>query len=108
MRGLLDDLVKSKELDEQRERAAQQLEEKKTELEGIREEVYSMRRLLERKEKQLEKEKPVDELLLAQRAETSDAPSFTSWKEKRRLSGRTRFLFVTGPRRLPNLRGVLR
>ncbi|EKG01366.1 hypothetical protein TCSYLVIO_007631 [Trypanosoma cruzi] len=69
MRGLLDDLVKSKELDEQRERAAQQLEEKRTELEGIREEVYSMRRLLERKEKQLEKEKPVDELLLAQRAE---------------------------------------
>ncbi|RNF02062.1 uncharacterized protein Tco025E_08451 [Trypanosoma conorhini] len=69
MREYVTKLVASKELDEQRERAAQQLNEKRAELEGIREEVQSMRRLLERKEKQLENEKPVDELQIAVRAE---------------------------------------
>ncbi|ESL11537.1 hypothetical protein TRSC58_00709 [Trypanosoma rangeli SC58] len=69
MRAYLTELVASRSLDEQREEAEQQLKEKKAELEGIREEIQSMQRLLERKEKQLENEKPVDELQLAQRAE---------------------------------------
>ncbi|ORC91714.1 uncharacterized protein TM35_000053100 [Trypanosoma theileri] len=69
IKSLTEELLASKSWEEQRADAAEQLENKKTELNKLREEVQSMQRLLGRKDKQLDNKKPVDELALAKSAE---------------------------------------
>ncbi|KAH9593060.1 hypothetical protein LSM04_007829 [Trypanosoma melophagium] len=69
LRKLAEELVASKSFEDQREEAVEQLENKKNELNNLRAEVYSMQRDLGRKDKELDNEKPVDELALAKSAE---------------------------------------
>ncbi|KEG07591.1 hypothetical protein DQ04_09331000 [Trypanosoma grayi] len=70
LRKIATELVGTRNLEELREEAAQQLEKKRLELENIRDETDAMRRLLGRKDKMLEKEVPIDEVAVARAAET--------------------------------------
>lgn len=65
LKGYVNEYVSTKDFNERYEAAASQLREKKEKLESIRANIFSMQRVLEEKERQLAKEKPVDELAIA-------------------------------------------